>query len=202
MKIATNAGNWIAGAALALSLGACGPMATPPRGQVADFHADAGYRYDAVVQAASAGAIPVEVRGAAAGLSEAALAEAVIDAMPSRSIGLANRFQRGPGASPERVVWVLGASDGGGRLEAICGAAPSPAPAPTSGRLAVAAAWCRGPLALTAVRASADDIANPADPAFGELIATLTGKLFPMVPPGERVRGALTTPANVVIAVE
>lgn len=203
MKIVPNFSGRIAVAALALSVAGCfGPTPTPPRGQVDDFHSDPAYRYETAVQAAGTGAIPVDVRGAAAGLSDAALADAVIDAMPSRTIGLANRFARATGAAADRVVWILGATDAAGRLEALCDGAQSPTPAPTSGRLAIAAAYCRGGLALTALRANADDIASPADPAFGALIATLTGKLFPMIPPGERVRGALTTPPNTVIGVE
>jgi hypothetical protein len=198
MKIAPNARGWVAVATSALMTVGCGPMAAPPRGQIEDSHADANYRYEAAAQAAHAG-IPVDVRGAAAGLSDAALADAVVDAMPSRSLGLASRFQRGTGAAAERVVWVLGAD--GGRIEALCAGATSAAPQAPAARLAVSAAYCRGELVLTGVRATADDITSVADPAFGALIATLTGKLFPLQP-GERVRGALTPPPNITIAVE
>lgn len=192
MEIAANSRGWLA-AALALVLVGCGPMAVPPRGEVAESRIDSGYRFASVVQASAMAGLPVEVRGSAAGLSDAALADAVVDAMPNRSVGLATRFQRAGAGAPERVVWRFGAE--GGRLEAVCEDAGTP-PAAAGTRLAVAAAYCRGPQALTAVRATADDIASAGDPAFGELIAVLTLKLFPQQPPTP------PAPANLVIAVE
>lgn len=192
MEVAANSRSWFA-AALALAAVGCGPIPTPPRGEIAESRIDPGYRYAAVVQASTMAGLPVEVRGSAAGVSDAALADAVVDAMPNRSIGLATPFQRASSAAPERVVWRFGAD--GGRIEAVCENAGAPA-ATAGAKLAVAAAYCRGPQTLTAVRATADDIASPGDPAFGELIAVLTLKLFPQQPP------APPAPVNLVIAVE
>ena len=201
MTIAPNARGCLVASALVLG-GCLGPDAGSPRGRVDDSVTDANYRYAAVVQAASAAPIPVEVRGSAAGLSESALADAVVDAMPNRSIGLATPFARASGPAAERVVWILGA-DAPGRLETLCGdATPVTTPSAPDGRLAVAVAWCQGTTTLSGLRASADAIPNPADPAFGALIGTLTTKLFPLAPPSERMREALTPLPNTVIAVE
>jgi hypothetical protein len=205
MTIVANARGWWVVAALgpAIALAGClGPEAEAPRGQVEDSVVGPTYRYEAAVQAAGAGAIPVEVRGSAAGLTDAALADAVVDAMPSRSIGLATRFAPAAGPPPERVVWIFG-TENRGRLDASCG---DTAPAADAGaaprRLAVTAAWCQGTVTVSGVRAIATDIPTVADPAFGALIATLTTKLFPMVPPSDRMREALTPRPSTVIAVE
>jgi hypothetical protein len=202
-----------AAALLGFAVASCGPIPLPPRASIFESHVDGSYRYAAIVEAANSAPVPIEVRGTAASLSDRALADAVVQNMPGRSLGLVQGFTRATDQTQERVVWVFGASEGlfddiqlpwtssRDRFDALCGGSFPEAPA-SADRLNIAAAYCFGPMALSAARAKADDITDVSNPGFSAVIVAMTMKLFPIQPSARAARDALEPASNVVVAVE